>query len=370
MSAFDEVLEDVSGGNPKLPQSAFLSTGRFPVVDQGQRLVAGFSNDPSKLCSVTGPVIVFGDHTRAFKYIDFPFIVGADGVKVLRVRPGWDPKYVFHYLRSRDIPSAGYSRHFKFLKQIEVPRPPKEEQLRITAMLDLHDDLRSKSRESAALADELTHSIYFDMFGDPEECIRSGRVIPFSEVVADLRGGKSLVASDTQLRSQNRVLKISAVTTGHFRPHESKPLPDDYQPPHDHFVRSNDLLMSRANTTALVGAVALARSVPKNLVLPDKIWRFVWRDPASVEPLFVWSLLRTPAMRRQLSARSSGTGGSMKNISKEKLKAMPLVWPDHADQMEFATRLTEALRVGEMHDDRLLAELGACMRSRAFGTER
>lgn len=164
----------------------------------------------------------------------------------------------------------------------------------------------------------------------------------------------------------NRVLKISAVTSNRFRPEESKPLPDDYIPPSEHFVRPGDLLISRANTTELVGAVALVESTPPNLVLPDKLWRFVWREPDRVEPLFVWALLQTRAMRRELSSRSSGTGGSMKNISKAKLRTMPLLWPSHDDQSKFAQRLRSVDVVRNLCSVAPLDTLFLSLQSRAF----
>lgn len=165
---FADAFEDVSRGNQQLPQSAFSEVGRLPVVDQGQRLIAGYTDHEALRCRTDGPVIVFGDHTRVFKYVDFPFVIGADGVKLLRVSSGWDPKYAYYYLRSQSIPSAGYSRHFKFLKQIEVPQPTLAEQRRISAILDHADALRAKRCQVLAHLDTLTQSIFHEMFGDPQ----------------------------------------------------------------------------------------------------------------------------------------------------------------------------------------------------------
>ncbi len=165
---FFTAVEDQTGGNVKTLQSEYRTFGRFPIVDQGKDLVGGYTNDAARLCRSETPVIVFGDHTRALKYADFPFGLGADGVKVLAVRHGFDPKFVFHYLRSLDIPSAGYSRHFKFLKDRQVPRPPMEEQRRIAAILDQADALRAKRHEALAHLDDLIQSIFLDMFGHPD----------------------------------------------------------------------------------------------------------------------------------------------------------------------------------------------------------
>lgn len=247
-----------------------------------------------------------------------------------------------------------------------VPLPSLDEQRQIVAILDQADLLQQLRLRAVAAVGQLMLSLYLSMFGDPDEAIRSGRTVALSDVVAELQGGKSLVANDPTLQSRNRVLKISAVTSGTFLPNESKPLPDDYAPGKDHFVRDGDLLISRANTRELVGAVSLAESPPPNLVLPDKLWRFVWREPSAVEPLFVLAMLSTPAMRRQLSERASGTGGSMKNISKAKLQSMPLVWPGIAEQRAFADRVRAVRALRAKHVSAANFPLRASLAARAF----
>jgi type I restriction enzyme S subunit len=164
---FSEIIADESGGNLKTLQSEFLSEGRFAVVDQGKELIAGYLNDESRLCKSELPVIVFGDHTRCFKYIDFPFCMGADGVKVLRPKVEAEVKYLFHYLRQIRLTDGGYDRHFKYLKRCEIPLPPLPEQQRIAAVLDKAEELRAKRRAALALLDSLGQAIFLEMFGDP-----------------------------------------------------------------------------------------------------------------------------------------------------------------------------------------------------------
>ncbi len=164
---FDAVINDESGGNLKTPQSEYLPAGRYPIVDQGKDLVAGYTNDEARLCRATLPVIVFGDHTRCFKYIDFPFCMGADGVKILRPKIDANVKYLYHYLRQLRLTEGGYDRHFKYLKRSTIPLPPLPEQRRIAAILDKADALRAKRRAALKKLDELTQSIFLDMFGDP-----------------------------------------------------------------------------------------------------------------------------------------------------------------------------------------------------------
>jgi type I restriction enzyme S subunit len=164
---FLDVIQDASRGNTKIPQKEYLDSGQYPIVDQGKDIVGGYTDDASTLCKVEPPVIVFGDHTRAVKYVDFPFAMGADGTKILIPKRGDDCKYLYHAIKSIRIEEAGYSRHFKFLKESRIPLPPLEEQKRIAKILDAADALRAKCRESLAQLDELLQSTFFEFFGDP-----------------------------------------------------------------------------------------------------------------------------------------------------------------------------------------------------------
>jgi type I restriction enzyme S subunit len=164
---FLDVFADASGGNVKTPQAEYQKSGQFPVIDQGKSLVAGYVDDESRLCGSGQSAIVFGDHTRCVKYTDFPFCMGADGVKILRPKVEADLKYLYYYLRQLNLPDAGYSRHFKYLKRVKVVLLPFPEQRRIAAILDQADSLRAKRREALSQLDSLTQSIFIEMFGDP-----------------------------------------------------------------------------------------------------------------------------------------------------------------------------------------------------------
>ena len=164
---FEAAVADESGGNLKTPKSEFLRAGEFAVVDQGKELVSGYVNDSARLCHSALPVVVFGDHTRCFKFVDFPFCMGADGVKILRPKVDADVKYLYYYLRQLRIHDSGYDRHFKYLKRAEVVLPPLAEQRRIARVLDLAEALRAKRRAALAQLDSLTQSVFLDLFGDP-----------------------------------------------------------------------------------------------------------------------------------------------------------------------------------------------------------
>ena len=74
----------VSDRGKKVKSKEILGSGRYPVVDQGKVFIRGYYNDSEVVIRVAEPIVLFGDHTRETKFIDFDFVVGADGVKLLK----------------------------------------------------------------------------------------------------------------------------------------------------------------------------------------------------------------------------------------------------------------------------------------------
>lgn len=105
----------------KIKRQDYLEEGLYPIVSQEARLVSGYWNDLEALMGLSEPVVVFGDHTCCLKYVDFDFVVGADGTKVLKPKPGILAAYLYFGLRSQPIPEGGYARHFKLLREKCLP---------------------------------------------------------------------------------------------------------------------------------------------------------------------------------------------------------------------------------------------------------
>ncbi len=139
-----EACDDISAEVAKVKKRECRSTGKYPVIDQGAEFISGYT-DHEGACKDL-PVIVFGDHTRIFKFVDFPFVRGADGVKVLRPKPNFHPRFLFYALSSLKIPTIGYQRHYSLLKEQFIPLPPLEEQKRIAGVLRLVDRVAEETR--------------------------------------------------------------------------------------------------------------------------------------------------------------------------------------------------------------------------------
>lgn len=138
---FNEIFITISTKGHQINKAEYETKGRYPVIDQGRQMIAGYSNKAEKalMCPKEG-VIVFGDHTREIKFVNFNFIVGADGTQLLSAKSkNAAIKYLFYYLSNKDIHSDGYSRHFKYVKEFTYRLPPLGEQTAIAEVLSAAD---------------------------------------------------------------------------------------------------------------------------------------------------------------------------------------------------------------------------------------
>jgi type I restriction enzyme S subunit len=301
------------------------------------------------------------------------------GVAGLRASPRLDNRYLWHWLEEVRMELLSKGRGATFLqvnrqdiRQLQIPLPPLAEQKRIAAILDVADALRAKRREALAQLDALLQSAFLTLFGDPVTNEHKWPVHSINDFVAGFESGKSIVSDDeSDTTSPYRVLKVSAVTSLEFRPEQSKPMPPLYEPPDSHIVRDGDLLFSRANTIELIGATAYVSTTPPNLLLPDKLWRFVWHAQPKAEPHFVRFLFQQPKFRREIGQRASGTSGSMKNISQNKVLTIKVGLPPLPLQQKFAA-IVESIERQKATQRAHLAELNAlfaALQHRAFRGE-
>ncbi len=166
---FSKVLTDSTKKFTKIKKHDYLEKGKYAIIDQGQDFICGYTDNENAVNFDNIPIIIFGDHTKVFKYIDFPIAIGADGVKALTIDSSIaETKYVYYYLKSLRLHDAGYSRHFKYLKVKKVVLPEdKNDQIKIANLLSQVEALIAKREESIKLLDELLISTFLDMFGDP-----------------------------------------------------------------------------------------------------------------------------------------------------------------------------------------------------------
>ena len=163
---FDDLFEDKTKLGKKIKTDEYLSYGSHIIIDQGQEQIAGYTNYKDGLFTNV-PAIVFGDHTRVIKYVDTPFFLGADGVKVLKCKlADINYKYLYYALLNAKIPNTGYNRHFKWLKRLNFHIPSIKKQEEIVHILDRLNNIMEAQNKQLSALDELIKSRFIEMFGD------------------------------------------------------------------------------------------------------------------------------------------------------------------------------------------------------------
>ena len=166
LKSFDEVFEDRTKYGTKVKTNEYQDSGAHIIIDQGQEQIAAYSNREDGLFTEV-PAIVFGDHTRIIKYVDEPFFLGADGVKVLRCKlDDANYKYLYYALKSVKVPNTGYNRHFKWLKKAKITYPDPIRQAEIVRVLDCLMDIAAMRKQELSTLDELIKARFVEMFGD------------------------------------------------------------------------------------------------------------------------------------------------------------------------------------------------------------
>ena len=121
-----DFIEKPSITKNKLPNKNYQEKGKLPVIDQGSKFIGGYTDRTDMKVNCNLPVIIFGDHTKVIKYIDFDYVAGADGIKVIKPI-GYYEKLFYYFLHALQLPDKGYARHFQFLEKLLIPLPPLNE---------------------------------------------------------------------------------------------------------------------------------------------------------------------------------------------------------------------------------------------------
>lgn len=170
----------------------YLASGLYPIVSQEFDLISGYCNDESFLFHHDSPIVIFGDHTKNIKYIDFDFVVGADGTHILSTKEDINIKYFFYALKSLKLRDLGYARHYKLLKEKYIPVPPLSEQQRIVSRLDASfakiDALSKQAEEALEQGKALFQATIEDLISED----KIGNIKSLEEISSDMFRGSGI----------------------------------------------------------------------------------------------------------------------------------------------------------------------------------
>ncbi len=333
-----ESFDNHTDSKKKIKQKDYLVKGKLAVVDQGQELIGGYTNDVEKSYSGALPIVIFGDHTRCIKFVDFPFAQGADGVKVLRPKPFYLPKAFYYALQSVNIPNLGYRRHFPLFNKFSIPLPPFAEQQRIVDRIESLfaklDEAKEKAqvvvdsfetRKAAILHKAFTGELTAKWRKEHGVGMESWEVRTLDSVCSSIFDGDHMPPPKAE--SGIPFLVISNVNTGHLTFENTRFVPQEY---YDTLSDTRKPQLGDVLYT-LVGSFGIP--VVVNSKRPFCFQRHMaLLRPIDVSPQFLWYILQTPEMYDKVSSIATGT--AQLTVPIKGLRAMTIPRPNIAEQVE------------------------------------
>lgn len=315
----------------KVDKSDYLLEGPVPIISQEESYISGYWDNLDDITPHNGPVIIFGDHSRVLKYVDCDFVVGADGVKIISPKDCICAKFLFHFLKWYNIPSLGYSRHFKLIKDATFPVPPREVQERIVAELDKINETIEDCRELLRNLDALAQSLFYDFFGDPVTNPKGWEIKKLDEICRAISTGITY-KPDNVADIGTIVLRSSNIQNSSFVLDDIVHIDMSLKP--SQYVQKNDILMcSRNGSARLVGKVAL---IPQ---LNEKMsWGAFMTIIRSDYYHYLFQFFRLPAFREQLTKTKTTT---VNQITIGMLKKIQIPMPPLSLQEQFASRIEQ-----------------------------
>ena len=324
MAIFTDVFEDVTKQGRKIPTSDYHEIGAHPIIDQGQSAIAGYTDETDGLFTDV-PAIIFGDHTRVLKYVDTPCFLGADGVKLLKAKianPNY--KYLYYVLSNANIPNTGYNRHFKWLKEVNIPLPNVDEQQKIVDTLDKISELIALRKEQLAKLDQLVKSRFIELFGDCDNEVLIGDVISIS------RGASPRPISAFITDSEDGVnwIKIGDVSEKslYITKTEEKITPEGAKKSRmvhkGDFILSNSMSFGRPYILGIDGCV-------------HDGWLIMSDFKETFNELYLYHAIRSDDVQYQFSGKVNGA--TVKNLNSDLVKNTYIKVPSMELQKQFAT---------------------------------
>lgn len=361
---FSDVARDQTDSKRKLPTTKYQVSGDFAVIDQGEEFVSGFTDDAALVSTANLPCIVWGDHTRRTKFVEIPFVQGADGVKVLEPSEAIIPSFLAKQVAFAELPDKGYSRHFKFLRTKEFPLPPLPEQRRIVRRLDILSARSSTARTHLAAIEKLvgrmrgavlSQALNGRLVATQLDC---GEPTELGRFITGIEQGWSPKCDNEPELDPTKwaVLTTTAIQAITFDSTENKRLPESLSPRPHLEVEVGDVLMTRAGPRVRCAVCCYVAETAPRRIFSDKVYRI--RLDQSVEPEFFVMVINAPEMVRALDVIKSGGSESGLNLTQDRLKGLAInVW-DRPTQVEVVAEIKR--QFGKI--DRLAAEAAKALK--------
>ena len=328
MKSFDEIFVDKTKYGVKIQTREYDEVGEHIIIDQGQSRIAGYTDREEGLFEEV-PVIIFGDHTRVIKYVDEPFFLGADGVKVLRSKDdNANYKYLYYALKNARIPDTGYNRHFKWLKEVQINYPDSDKQAEIVEILDKVSSVIKKREDELYVLDDLIKARFVEMFGDPVLASKEKKVelVELCEKITDgEHGSVTRITNGHPFLNTKHILKNGNIdwnTVTFIGDADHQRIYKRCNP------EKGDILLT---TTGTIGNVAILPEYEE--VSIDRGITLLKINHKKVTSEFMAEMLKQESIQMQMGANVHAS--AIGHLFMNKVKKLSVILPAMEKQMEF-----------------------------------
>lgn len=365
----------------KIQQKSYLNTGDYAVVDQGQNLIGGYTDDASLQYDGELPVVVFGDHTRCVKYIDFKFVQGADGVKILLPVKSYDSKFFYYAIMNLNIPNMGYRRHFPLFDKLSLPLPALSEQQRIVERIEKLfaklDEAKERLQEvadsfavrkAAILHKAFTGELTKQWRRENGVSDESWEEKTIGEICSSLKYGTSKKSSDD---GEVVVLRMGNLQNGEID-WSNLAYTSDEEDIKKYLLKSGDVLFNRTNSPELVGKTSIYRGeIPA--IYAGYLIKLDYEKNIVVGDYLNYYLNSSKAKEYYMQVKTDGV--SQSNINAKKIGEFEIPLPTLPEQDEIVRLIDDLLareRAAQQAAEQALASIDLMKKSilaRAFRGE-
>ena len=325
---FEMCFSDATGGNIKIKQTEYLTSGQIPIIDQGKTIIGGYTDDKDAIVKCKLPCVIYGDHSRNIKYFENPFAIGADGVKLLEPTEKIVAKYGYYFLQTVKLPEAGYDRSFKYLKRIQIPVPDLETQNKIVAILDKAKAILDKREQTIQKYDDLLRAIFLDMFGDVANNPKKLDKRPLKEFGEIITGNTPPRSDESNYNSKyiEWIKTDNILSESHFLTQSVEYLSETGFA-RARYVNENSLLV--ACIAGSIGSIGRSAIANRKVAFNQQINAVVPSNDVSV--YFLYWMFKVSAEYIQ----SFATGGMKRLLTKGEFEKIPFIKPSHEEQLKF-----------------------------------
>ena len=354
---------DFSVGQLKTEDYCEKSKSNFiPIIDQGKNYIAGYTDREDLVYKGKLPVIIFGDHTRVFKFVDFPFVQGADGIKILYPDESKvDPLFFYYLLRYIDVPSRGYNRHFSLLSVQRYLHFDLETQKRILSKISPLEKEAKELERSKLQPVNIINQVFGEALDfnweqferKKQEKIYQSSILEFANNVDCRIGirfhnkagqyvqtflekltnhrikdfisepivlGKSVSPKDYDKDGEYFYIAMSNIKTWAFDPEDCKKVSEEYSSSNfNKTVKKGDILLSRSGE-GTIGKVALIEDEQINGIFSDFTQRI---RLTGFDPLCAYYYFRSDFFQYLVYTHKKGLGNNT-NIFPSQIKEFPM----------------------------------------------